>query len=180
MELSVDMTAPDFTLLGGGGAVVNGAIWEDSQSIILNLQTSDGLSGVASQKLTIDGQPYQKAAPLDWAGHLGYHTVEVWVEDSAGNHKQETLIIQVTTSPSSILQLITTYEASGALEHAIASQLRNNMNQAIHYRDAGQMEQALKSLEDFKKHLEKKAVDNQVSSKVKEILKTDIEALLLI
>ncbi|WP_409340280.1 FIMAH domain-containing protein [Paenibacillus sp. MBLB4367] len=177
LEIAVDKTVPSFTLLAGGEALSNGAVIEDSRPVVLSLQATDGLSGVASQGMTVDGQAYQEGVPLIWAGQLGTHTIGIWVEDHAGNRIQVTVTVQVTTSPASITKLIDAYEAAGELGHAIASQLRNNMMQAVHHWYAGQKTQALKSLDDFLKHMDNTAHQSQITAQARAALAADIGAL---
>ncbi|WP_409347283.1 FIMAH domain-containing protein [Paenibacillus sp. MBLB4367] len=173
----VDNVPPAFTLLAGGEALLNGTIVEDSRLVVLTLQATDGLSGIASQGMTVDGQVYEEGMSLNWAGQLGTHTIGIWVEDHAGNRVQGTVTIQVTTSPASVTQLIDAYEAAGELGHAIASQLRNNMMQAVHHWEAGRKAQALKSLDDFMKHMDNTAHQSQLSAQAKAALAADIGAL---
>jgi hypothetical protein len=127
--------------------------------------------------MTVDGQAYQEGMPLNWAGQLGAHAIGIWVEDHAGNRIQETVTVLVTTSPASVRLLIDAYEAAGELSHAVASQLRNNMMQAVHHWDGGRKKQALKSLDDFMKHMNNTAHRNQISVQARAALTADIGSL---
>ncbi|MFJ7728754.1 FIMAH domain-containing protein [Neobacillus sp. NPDC097160] len=60
----------------------------------------------------------------------------------------------------------------------LTDQLRNNLQQAIHHEEKGQRDQAVKSLNDFLKHMNNEAHKDKISAQAKEKLTADIEDLL--
>jgi hexosaminidase len=74
---------------------MEGAVFDDSQPVTLTIVSGDSLSGVASQVVTVDGQPYVPGTALNWAGQLGAHVVQVTVTDQAGNSSQRTTNVTV-------------------------------------------------------------------------------------
>jgi hypothetical protein len=74
--------------------------------------------------------------------------------------------------------LIDRYVKVGDLGGPLVEQLTNNLNQAQHQLDIGRPGQAAKHMEDFIKHLNNDALDNNVKDYVKAILKADADALI--
>lgn len=90
-----DKIVPTFTVSANGNPLQDGAVFDDSQPVTLNVLSGDSLSGVASQVVTVDGQPYVPGTPLNWAGQLGAHVIQVTVTDQAGNTSQRTITVTV-------------------------------------------------------------------------------------
>ncbi|TNJ65084.1 hypothetical protein FE784_17000 [Paenibacillus hemerocallicola] len=90
-----DKIAPTFTVSANGNPLMEGAVFDDSQPVTLTIVSGDSLSGVASQVVTVDGQPYVPGTALNWAGQLGAHVVQVAVTDQAGNSSQRTTNVTV-------------------------------------------------------------------------------------
>ncbi|GGF98092.1 Gldg family protein [Paenibacillus aceti] len=94
IEVKLDLTAPAVTLTQSGQVV--GDVRE--QDILkFELSSSDAGSGVAAEKLWIDGQEVasgQAVAAKDLG--LGEHTVKYAVEDLAGNIAQDSVVFRVS------------------------------------------------------------------------------------
>jgi GH43 family beta-xylosidase/uncharacterized protein YjdB len=88
------------------------------------------------------------------------------------------LKVKVTTSIESLEHLVDGYVNDGAIKPPLASQLSNALDQAKHQLNKGSKEQAIKKLNDFRKHLKNKAMDKFIEDEVKEILITDTNVLL--
>ncbi|MGX6443631.1 family 43 glycosylhydrolase [Neobacillus sp. K501] len=86
------------------------------------------------------------------------------------------LAFTVTTSVDTIDQLVSEYEKKGEIQHPLASQLHNTLDQVKHHLDKGHQEQAEKKLNDCLKaiHIKDKFIDEEA----KENLVTDIHAVL--
>ncbi|MBO1005319.1 FIMAH domain-containing protein [Pseudogracilibacillus auburnensis] len=70
------------------------------------------------------------------------------------------------------------YRTSGELVHSLAKQLENSVYQAEHHNSKGQKKQAIKSLEDFLKHLNNKAHQEKISPEAKEKLTAYAQSLI--
>lgn len=93
IEAKLDMTAPAVTLTQSGKSV--GDVWE-SDMLKFELHSSDSGSGIAVQKLSIDGQDVEIDQPISAKDlGLGGHTVQYTVEDAAGNQSRDQFTFQV-------------------------------------------------------------------------------------
>ncbi|MBA4494315.1 FIMAH domain-containing protein [Paenactinomyces guangxiensis] len=81
------------------------------------------------------------------------------------------------TSIPATRHLIEMCEDSGEIKHPLAAELINQLNQAEHQLSAGHQDQAVKHIDDFLKHLNKKVTDKFVTGQVKELLKVDANML---
>ncbi|MEF3303797.1 FIMAH domain-containing protein [Paenibacillus sp. GYB003] len=84
------------------------------------------------------------------------------------------------TAPERIRKRMDAYEASGELKRPLLSQLDNNLKQAIHHFEQGRTEQAVKSLDDFLKHLSNAGLQSAVGEQAKTQLTADIRRLIAI
>ncbi|MFK9090119.1 family 43 glycosylhydrolase [Bacillus salipaludis] len=88
------------------------------------------------------------------------------------------LKIEVTTSMEWIEQLVGEFKANGAIDQPLAVQLIKSLDKAKQQRNKGHDDQAVKSLNDFLKHLNNKAMDKFIEANVKGNLNADMNALL--
>jgi hypothetical protein len=178
LTVPIDKTAPTFALTVNGVTYGEGALYQDDQLLTFNLTASDALSGVASRTLTVDGQPYANGSPLDVAGKLGAHTVQVAVADTAGNSTDATIRFTVNTSVTSVLSLFDRYIASGDISGPMVNALHNSLDQVEHDISKGLFKQAEIHMKDFLK-LQAAGPDRlHVSAKARAALTTDVMALL--
>lgn len=73
---------------------------------------------------------------------------------------------------------VSDYENSGELNHSLTKQLVNSIDKADHHYSKGKKKQAVKSLEDFLKHLNKKANQDEISSEAKAKLTAYVQSLI--
>mgnify|MGYP001107119171 CR=1 FL=1 len=73
---------------------------------------------------------------------------------------------------------INAYEADGDLEKSVAIKLSNRVKQVEHHLGKGHFDQALKHLEDFKKHLQKGKQQGQVNDSAYEELQHLVDRIL--
>ncbi|MEO3944162.1 chitinase N-terminal domain-containing protein [Gorillibacterium sp. CAU 1737] len=94
LTLNLDTTAPAVQLTQSGQAV--GDV-DQQASLRFDLTASDALSGLASQRLLLDGQPLTSGQSLRAADlGIGAHTVGYSVTDAAGNTAERSYSFQVT------------------------------------------------------------------------------------
>lgn len=79
---------------------------------------------------------------------------------------------------SVIRDRLTAYEASGQLRKPLTNQLNNSLDQAEKHWEKGKTQQAVKSLEDFLKHLDNKAHQDKISPAGKAQLTEDVRSLI--
>jgi hypothetical protein len=86
----------------------------------------------------------------------------------------------VVTSISSMNRLIDKYLASKDIKGPMVTQLYNSLTQAQQKLDKGFDDQAAKHMEDFLKHLDNMALENNISARAKAVLKWDAAYLIKI
>lgn len=182
LDVQIDKTAPDFSLLVNGQSIKDGAVFDDDLPLIF--QVGDNLSGVSFAQLSIDGTAYQidpqtqSGIEIDLAGKTGSHAVAVISEDTTGNSKELNFTITVTTSMASLRNLLDKFYKNGELGGPLTSQLTNNLDQAQQKLEKGRPEQAAQHMEDFIKHLNNEALSSNASADAKRVLNADAEALI--
>ena len=80
------------------------------------------------------------------------------------------LAVQTLINFSALKETLDTLIASGEVNHPAAVQLTNALKQAEHHKEKGHNDQAVKSLQDFLKHLQNKALSSLVTDSAKQIL----------
>ncbi|WP_233711633.1 glycosyl hydrolase family 8 [Lederbergia citrisecunda] len=74
--------------------------------------------------------------------------------------------------------LLENYIANGDVNGSLTNQLTNTLKQAEHQYVKGHQKQAIKSMEDFIKHINNKGLQNQITSDAKRVLINNAEALI--
>ncbi|ASK62305.1 hypothetical protein CFK37_09110 [Virgibacillus phasianinus] len=107
-------------------------------------------------------------------------TAEVYADVTLNGYSVQSnkLKITVTTNIKSIQQLIDQYVDAGEIGHPLAKKLSNRLNQAEHQLVKGHINQAIKKMNDFLKHLNNDAMNKFITDKAKEILNKDADALI--
>ncbi|MFL0267538.1 glycoside hydrolase family 2 TIM barrel-domain containing protein [Candidatus Clostridium radicumherbarum] len=182
LQVNIDKTKPTFTLTAGDKAVIEGASFEDYYPIVFKVD--DNLSGVVSAKININGDDYNlelakgKSLDIDFAGKAGKYKAIVTLVDKAGNTTNSTINFEVSTSISSISQLMDRFVKSGELKGSMMDQLTNNLSQAQHQLEDQRPDQAAKHMEDFVKHLNNEALAKDVSANAKAVFNADANVLI--
>lgn len=174
-----DTEPPTIELLMNGNQITEeeAVAIEDHTTVSFDLHSEDMDSGVASESIMVDGEPYVEGELIDWAGELGSHQVEVMVADHAGNITALSFTIEVTTSVNTIELLVERYSATGELGGPLQTQLEQKLKQAEHHMNNDRTKQAAKFMEDFMKHLHNEALQEHVTENVKNILNADASYL---
>jgi beta-galactosidase len=181
VEVSVDSTAPAFTLIAGENVINDGSTFEDY--LPLKFKAEDNLSGVAHAQIVINDIPYNiniqnaNSMNIDFTGKTGEYTAVITLEDKAGNKTSCTVNFKVTTSINSMTQLMNKYIKSEDLSGPIIDQLTNNLSQAQHQLDINRPDQAEKHMEDFIKHINNPALQDHVGEIASAVLNSDGEVL---
>jgi hypothetical protein len=176
--ICIDKTAPNATLAANGAPFADETVYMDDQTLAFNLSVTDPLSGVASQTLTLDGQPYAVGTTVDLAGKLGVHNLHISAADQAGNVVDQTVSFKVDTSLQSIIHLIDRYIGSGDIKGALVYVLKNIVDNANVQVSKGLPNEAAKLLPEFLKHLNGNPKLLYVSDNAKAVLTTDLQALI--
>jgi N-acetyl-beta-hexosaminidase len=180
--IKIDKTMPHFNLIVNGNNLNDGASFDDYLPLTFNV--ADDLSGIASAKITIDGEVFvidtktQQDVVIDMAGKPGSYTALVTLEDVAGNQLETSLNFNVTTSINSMMQLVSNFIHSGELTGPIIPQLTNHLKQAQHQLDIGNPDNADMHIQDFLFHLNNNALINYSSEKAKTVLNADAQKIL--
>ncbi|WP_261306213.1 FIMAH domain-containing protein [Paenibacillus andongensis] len=178
LSVQIDKTKPIFVLKANGEPLVEGAVFSDDLLIALLLNANDGLSGIASQELTLDGKRLDNGASVDMAGKLGMHTLKIVITDQAGNKTDELVHFTIAATIEGMSNLIDRSVKAGELKGPLVNQLRNSLDQAKHQLSKGDKDKAAKHMQDFLSHLNNKSMTDNISETVKSILTADVNALI--
>ncbi|MCA1041806.1 hypothetical protein LCM00_20115 [Bacillus infantis] len=102
-------------------------------------------------------------------------TVEIFAEVSYNGEKVITnkITITIQATAESLFSQILGLEEEGVLPHPLSKQLTNSLKQADHHYRKGNLKQAIKHLEEYRKHLNKSSIDEAV----KKILHTNADSI---
>jgi hyaluronate lyase len=106
-----------------------------------------------------------------------YPTIKLSID--VNNAKGKTFKVKMALlSVDSIKKLMDSCVQSGDLQGSMLVQLKENLTQAQDQYDKQHLTQAVKSLQDFLKHIDNKALKDQISDNAKEELSTKAEQLI--
>jgi Carbohydrate binding domain. len=160
-EIKIDKSEPTISLMVDGSTLNDAGTFDDY--LPLTFKAGDSLSGLASAKLTLDGNVYdidpqmQAGIDVNLAGKLGSHTAVITVEDKAGNRSEENLSFTVTTSINSMKQLVKRFEKSNDLKRPLPTVLTAILDQKQKMLDKGRPDIAAKLMEVCLKIVDNKA-----------------------
>ncbi|MBS4216669.1 polysaccharide lyase 8 family protein [Neobacillus rhizophilus] len=106
-----------------------------------------------------------------------YPTIKLSID--VKNAKGKTFKVKLALlSVDSINKLVDDYANSGGVQGALLVQLKENLTQAQDQYSKQHLPQAVKSLQDFQKHINNKGLQDQISGSAKEELSTKVEQLI--
>lgn len=157
VSLTIDGAAVDKFSPG----VLSYEVEESSAAAVAAVPTQSGATVTVE---VIGNQTIIHVTGTDGVSKLNY-TIN-WVE--------EVIDVDLTL----IRSQINAYVASGELEQRLAKDLNKSLEQAEKHYDKGKTKQAVKSLEDFLKDLNKKGNKNDISAEAKAILTANVQILI--
>jgi DNA/RNA endonuclease YhcR with UshA esterase domain len=177
VQARLDKTPPTVSLTQSGEPVHDVAA---DASLQLTLTAQDALSGVASQKLVLDGGEIvsgqtQQAEEIG----LGAHTVSCSVADAAGNKTEQSFTFNVDTSFAVLHGFLARFGANGQLKNqGIRTSLDAKLSQAESQFRKGHVDQALKHLGDLQKAVDKGAAHGDIDAQAADVLSANISYLI--
>ncbi|NOU72738.1 family 43 glycosylhydrolase [Paenibacillus sp. LMG 31458] len=178
LQVRIDATAPVVSLNAIGANLSEGAQFENDQTLTLQVQAEDNLSGVNGTFILLDGEAYAAGTALDLTSKLGSHTVTITVTDNAGNERKIQYTFKVTTSVRAMNELLNRLEASGELTGPVLTQLENSLQQTEHQLNKGSKDKAAKHMGDFIKHLTNRTSQDHVTEHAVSILNASTNYLI--
>jgi hypothetical protein len=178
VTVRVDATAPAFVLKVNGISVADRIALSDAQTVTVDVYASDAHSGVESVAVTVNGEVYEQGTPIDFAGRLGEHLVEVTVADAAGNAASAAYTLEIAASIDGMLQLAERFAAAGELAGPLVPQIMNSLQQAKHHLENGRPEQAAHHLRSMIQRMNNLPQAGHISEKAKRVLETDALSLI--
>ncbi|WP_239632408.1 polysaccharide lyase 6 family protein [Paenibacillus sp. H1-7] len=176
VQIQIDKTKPTYQLTLNGKPYASSLSFADTDTLNVQLQAQDGLSGLAKQSFTILEATYETQATIPLTARIGQQSINVEIADKAGNVTAQTLSFRVTPTLASLSGLVEGYAASGELTGSLVPQLTNSLKQAQHHYEKGSIEQAIQFVDDnFLKHLNNK--DDQITAAAKQVLQNYAQAL---
>ncbi|WP_256865540.1 DUF5689 domain-containing protein [Paenibacillus sp. 32352] len=177
--IRLDKTAPTVRLTQSGQSVHS--ITYD-EAFTFELAATDGLSGIASQKLLLDGKEIASGQSLQAKQvGLGSHTVQYHVEDAAGNTAEQSFSFEITfsTSFSAVQALIDQLDKNGQFKNnGEANSLKAKLSNAEKQLEKGHKDQAIKHLNDLQDTVEKDAAKGKMTASAREQLAQHLAYLL--
>jgi hypothetical protein len=179
VQIRLDKTAPTAALTESGQTVHS--VTYDA-ALKFELTANDALSGIAQQKLLLDGAEIASGQTLlaKQIG-LGTHAVQYHVEDAAGNIAEQSFAFEITFSTSfdAVHSLIAQLESSGQFQnHGAASSTEAKLSTAEKQYEKGHTDQAVKHLQDLLDAVEKDAAKGKMTAYAKDQLTQHISYLL--
>jgi len=92
--------------------------------------------------------------------------------------KDDDSTIPPTVSLEYMYELLENYIATGDINGSLTNQLTNSLKQAKHQFEKGHQKQAIKSMEDFIKHINNKGLQKHITPDAKRVLIENAEALI--
>ncbi|WP_216639620.1 FIMAH domain-containing protein [Virgibacillus phasianinus] len=121
-----------------------------------------------------DGSEWVQAADSITASlddiKIGFYATSTFADDIYADFDYFTIKSPEDVSIESIQTLINEYENGGEIEQPLAKKLSNKLDQAEHQLDKGHINQAIKKMNGFLKHLNNKAMDKFITDNAKENL----------
>nr|WP_156043190.1 endonuclease [Paenibacillus sp. UNC451MF] len=177
--IRLDKTAPIVTLTQSGQTVHDVTY---DVAFTFELVAKDGLSGVALQKLLLDGVEISSGQTLQAKQlGLGTHTVKYRVEDAAGNIAEQDFSFEISfsTSFSAVHALITQLDKGGHFKNnGEAKSLDAKLSTAEKQYEKGHRDQAIKHLNDLQDAVDKDADKGKMTASAQEQLTQHIAYLL--
>ncbi|MCM3443648.1 FIMAH domain-containing protein [Metabacillus halosaccharovorans] len=174
-----DKTAPTIH------AIVNGKVFDEtftvmeSENVTFTWEAKDNESGIAEVSASFDGEVYTEGTNITLTGKLGEHHLKVKAVDKAGNVKESSYVINVTTSAADMQILVDRFEEGGEFaNHGAARSLKAHLHSVDHFVEKNEMEKAIHHMENFKQVLDHHKGNKLISEKVYHILNSSSNYLL--
>lgn len=148
----------------------------------IELGAEDDIAGVERTEYSMDGGTTWKTYEVPVViSNEGTHEVQYRSIDRVGNIEQtksvEFSLYRIPDIPY-IRSLINQYEESQELQHPMGKQLYNSLGQAEHHLNKGHMDQAVKHMGEFIKHLNNETMSEKVTEEAKAVLNIIAEAII--
>ncbi|MBO1510687.1 FIMAH domain-containing protein [Metabacillus bambusae] len=174
-----DKTAPSINTMANGEAFHEALTVKETESVTFTWEANDDESGIAEVTATFDGKVYKEGTAIALAGKLGEHYLGVKAEDKAGNVKEASYVINVTTSAADMQILIEGFEEAGEFtNHGAAQSLQAHLDSVDNYVEKDEMEKASHHLKKFKQLLDNHKENKFISDKTYNVLNADVDYLL--
>lgn len=171
LQIRLDKTAPT-AVLTQSGQTVHSVTYD--ATFTFELAATDTLSGIASQKLVLDGAEIASGQTLQAKQlGLGTHTVKYRVEDTAGNVAEQSFSFEITfsTSFTGVHALIAQLDNSGQFKsNGEATSLDAKLSVAEKQYEKGLKDQAVKHLNDLLDAIDKDASKGKMTESAKQQL----------
>lgn len=176
---NVDTTNPKINTMINDKTLQGNVTVSDSETVQFTWEVEDGESGVAKVSAKFDDQRYKEGATVNLAGELGTHELTVTAVDDAGNEKEKSYVINVTTSSAAMKTLVNRFKAAGEFANDRAARtLHMHLVAVNRFEERGMADKVIKHLNGFKSLLNHQKENELISEKAYKILKTDTDYLI--
>ncbi|UUZ81058.1 polysaccharide lyase 6 family protein [Paenibacillus sp. P26] len=178
VQVNIDTTPPAYRLLANGQPLTAASIFDDTETLNLQLQAEDALSGLKGQSFTVFGATYGTQGSIPLTGKIGLQSAKVKAEDAAGNVREETVTFRVAPTLATLLDMTRGYIDSGDMTGPLVPRLTELLRQAEHQAGKDSVQQAVKFLSNALKHLQNPPRELDITPAAKQALQTYTEALI--
>jgi DNA/RNA endonuclease YhcR with UshA esterase domain len=180
LQLRLDSVAPAASVTLNGAPVSTSAVLLSGETAVIHLSSADQVSGVAAQKLLLDGKDISSgvAVPASLLS-LGTHTVSYVVADAAGNQTAGSFTLLVDTNLAVFEAWIKKLGEQGSFKNKGAqTALEAKLQQVQSHLSKGNTEQAVKHLQDVLETVEQDEQKGSLTAEAAAILKQQLRYLL--
>lgn len=169
-QLIEDTQAPDVTI-----NAPESIDYEHHETVEIDFEVTDDLSGVYSVDATLDGTPVADGDTINMLDlSLGEHTLAVTAEDTAGNVTEETVTFNVIATFDSLRALIESLLQSGEItDPGVASSMIAKVDAAEDAYERGNTRAAANALNALLNEINAQS-GKKISEEAAELLRTDI------
>ncbi|GAA0591664.1 hypothetical protein GCM10009001_04740 [Virgibacillus siamensis] len=173
---STDEAAPELKTMMNDEKLQNEVTVSDTEFLKFTWKASDKGSGLANVSAVFDGEAYKEDTAINMAGKTGTHELVVTAEDKAGNVKEKTYSIKVTTSAADMKELVERFKEKGAFANDKAARaLRIHLTAVNQYEEDQVSEKVIKHMKGFKTLLQHQKGNDLIAKEAYQILKADAE-----
>lgn len=168
-----------------------------SQTVLPEEHVSLSLTGVMTDKKEADlsnatvkfesSQPevvsFSKDGKIIIADYVkDVRSFDVWATVVLDEKEVKSEAISITIHPTieHTQQLLSNYENSKMVKGPLVPQLRNSLQQALHHKEKGHLDQEIHHLSNFIKHISNESLKEYVTPEAKDVLLQDVQKLILI
>ncbi|WP_053600652.1 FIMAH domain-containing protein [Bacillus sp. FJAT-18017] len=154
----------DEVVLSGENTLLQGEEMESKLSVLLTNGDSVDLDEVDVEWINSSPQVAAVENGKITGKNAGTTEIQAIVTYQDKEYTSNKLTVTVTVTTATVANQIAELQTSKQIEHSLAKQLTNRLDQAQHHYDKGHIQQAKKHLKDFTRHLNNSNANNEIKA----------------